>query len=302
MSGERPGFRGIPYAMEEELRGLPPAHRSVILSLAFLAAWEATTCDVDGVAVPLDRGEALVSARGHAKLLNLGPGSKGSSLFRRALDAGRRIGLLSTRPARPKVDAPPDARTGAPPDAPRDAPPTVVRFLRHREILWPNTKGDAPADAPPGAPADARADTIPQITASQITGEIPSPAARGRGRQAGASKPPDPRHAPLRDRLAATFAEVRGTPYGFAGGKDGKAIADLLRLSAGNAEEVIRRWRRALDLGAKWPGCSSLALLAARWNDLAAPAEPHLGVAPASRHVEGPVDVRAMLAAPGGRP
>jgi hypothetical protein len=39
----------------------------------------------------------------------------------------------------------------------------------------------------------------------------------------------------------------------------------------------------------------------ARWNDLAAPAEPHLGVAPASRHAEGLLDVDAFLAN-GGRP
>ena len=83
-------------------------------------------------------------------------------------------------------------------------------------------------------------------------------------------KPTDPRHQPLVERLTATFLAVRGTKYGFGGVKDAAAVTSLLKLSDGNADEVDRRWRRALELNDKWPGCSTIALLPAKWNELAA--------------------------------
>jgi hypothetical protein len=150
--------------MEMGLRALPPAQRTVLISLAYLAQYGApAVVDVDGVTVTLDVGEALVSGRGLAATLRLGEGSRGESLVRRALASGRRIGLIATRPARPKGDAPPDARGDAPRSAPRDAPPIIVRYLRHRDVLWPAPTSDAPRDAPGGAPPDARGDAIPVV-------------------------------------------------------------------------------------------------------------------------------------------
>lgn len=286
MSGERPGFRGIPYAMEAELRALPPAQRAILLSLAFLAEWEARSYDVRGVLVALDVGEALISYEGLARDLRANV-----DLARRAIRSGVRIGLIHARRAIPAPVTPRATGDATYRATPHGTPPTVVRFLRHREILWARENGATPC-ATPCASGDA---TNPQITGSQDTGRIPSPAARARARRAD-HKAPDPRHAPLTERLAATFAEVRGTSYAHGGGRDAKAIADLLRFAGGNVEEVDRRWRRALDLGPKWPGCATFAALALRWNDLAPLAEPHLGVAPASRHVEGFVDVGAVLA------
>ncbi len=72
----------------------------------------------------------------------------------------------------------------------------------------------------------------------------------------------------------AVFKDERRTEYGIQG-RDGKAIADLLRLSSGNVDEVETRWRRALKLGAKWPGCGSLPALVSKWNELAAGIDPH---------------------------
>jgi hypothetical protein len=72
----------------------------------------------------------------------------------------------------------------------------------------------------------------------------------------------------------ADFAEARGAAYCHAGPKDAKAVASLLALGTqaagpdGAADEVRRRWRRALALGEKWPGCASLALLPGRWNEI----------------------------------
>jgi hypothetical protein len=97
----------------------------------------------------------------------------------------------------------------------------------------------------------------------------PSPAAPAAGRRRKAEgKEPDPRHRPLQELLEATYRELKHVAYGFQG-RDAKAVAELLRLSAGAIDDVEARWRRGLALGSKWPGCGSIAALAARWNDLA---------------------------------
>lgn len=177
---KRGGFRAIPYAMEIELRELPVSQRSVLTSLAFEAQHGApAVLDVDGVSITLDVGEALVSIRGLAATLQLGEGSKGESLVRRSLASGRRIGLISTRPARPTGDVPPDGRGDRPPGGPRDAPATIVRFLRHRDFLWPVAKGDAPLDAPRDVPRDARGDAIPVVQEIQKEHQRQRPRARG---------------------------------------------------------------------------------------------------------------------------
>lgn len=83
----------------------------------------------------------------------------------------------------------------------------------------------------------------------------------------------DPRHAPLVDALVAADTEIHGRPYGFRGGRDGKAVSECLALadqdpatSGGNApNEVLRRWR----IARRWqgfPACNSLTDLAANWN------------------------------------
>jgi hypothetical protein len=70
--------------------------------------------------------------------------------------------------------------------------------------------------------------------------------------------------------LADAYQEVRGEKYAHGGAKDTKALGRLVKI-ADNAE-INRRWRHALALGSKWPGCSTFAGLASKWNDLAAPA------------------------------
>lgn len=117
--------------------------------------------------------------------------------------------------------------------------------------------GATPAPAP--APAPAQEEAAPP--AASPPADVP----RAKRKQA---KDPDPRHAPLREKLAATFLEVIGSPYGFHGGKDGKAISDLLRFSEGDVEEVDRRWRAALARR-RWPMARTFATLASRWNDVA---------------------------------
>jgi hypothetical protein len=86
----------------------------------------------------------------------------------------------------------------------------------------------------------------------------------------------DPRHAPLVARLVEVFEQVRGSKYGFAP-RDAVAVSRLITL--GSDAEVEARWRSALDIGARWPGTSSIAALPGRWNDLAN-GQPTRGMAP----------------------
>jgi hypothetical protein len=74
--------------------------------------------------------------------------------------------------------------------------------------------------------------------------------------------------------LTAAFLEVRGTKYGFRGGRDASAIRDLLPL--GSDEEIEGRWRRALRLSPKYPGCLDLKAFVANWNALGTKVVPDL--------------------------
>jgi hypothetical protein len=176
------------------------------MSIAFEAQYgEPTEVDVDGVRVTIDIGEALVSIRGLAATLRLGAGSKGESLVRRSLESGRRMGLISTRPARPKGDARSGAPRGTPRSVPRDAPPTIVRFQRHRDFLWPSPIRDAPADRSGDAPRDAQRDAIPvehQMQQDQtfLTARGDARASRGRDGDPGSSREPERHRDDERDR------------------------------------------------------------------------------------------------------
>lgn len=83
----------------------------------------------------------------------------------------------------------------------------------------------------------------------------------------------DARHAPLVASLVATHAEVKGAPYGFAGGRDAKAVTELLALADQNPatrgeaapSEILRRWGIAL----RWrgfPACTGLLAFRDNWN------------------------------------
>ncbi len=109
----------------------------------------------------------------------------------------------------------------------------------------------------------------PSCAVPSVPPEPEAAATRASARVKRGPDAPNPRHRPLQDRLEAVFREVRGSAYGFQGGKDAKAIANVLRWSDGDLDEVERRWRRGLELGGKWPGCATIAHLADKWNELA---------------------------------
>jgi hypothetical protein len=122
------------------------------------------------------------------------------------------------------------------------------------------------ANGTPPAPAPAPIEALPSAT---------PPAPNARRIIAGLERT---RISGLTTLMAGVYQDVRGEKYAHGGAKDTKALGRLVKL-ADNAE-ILRRWRRALDLGAKWPGCSTFAQLASKWNDLAAPAGGNVRPAP----------------------
>lgn len=178
----------------------------------------------------------------------------------------------------------------------------AARTRKWRDSKAPVTSGDAsslPGDATSRGgdecdPMPCRAvpcRAVPNDSAPSADAAAPAPPSApppAKATKATPSKPADPRHKPLTDGLLADYADARGAAYCHAGPKDAKAVTHLLALGTqaaghdGAAGEVRLRWRRALALGEKWPGCASLALLPARWNEIgpgpaATPAGPRVG-------------------------
>ncbi|RKH09597.1 hypothetical protein D7V97_16050 [Corallococcus sp. CA053C] len=88
----------------------------------------------------------------------------------------------------------------------------------------------------------------------------------------------DPRHAPLKEALVRAPKDEGAPPYAFRGGRDGKAVSELLGMAdqdpATRGElapaEVLRRWR----IGRAWrgfPECTDLGALATHWNRYSQP-------------------------------
>lgn len=91
---------------------------------------------------------------------------------------------------------------------------------------------------------------------------------------AGLKPPADPRLRPLTETLVSVYDAVRRTKYRHSGPKDAQALKSLL--SVADDAEILGRWRIGLT-ATGWASCSTFAQLAAKWNDLAAPAPPAKG-------------------------
>lgn len=78
---------------------------------------------------------------------------------------------------------------------------------------------------------------------------------------------PEKNRREISDALVEVFLEVRESKYAFQNSKDGQALSKLLPL--GSKEEILKRWRRGL-LESGWLQVSTIAQLAAKWNDLTA--------------------------------
>jgi hypothetical protein len=161
---------------------------------------------------------------------------------------------------------------------------TDVTEPRHRDATPRNsTPRNNTAGAQTAAPASEASqlepeeppdgpDPIRAIGATALKVEA-KPERRKKLRLVAEKAPPDPRHAPLRDRLVATFQRVTGAKYGFQGGRDASAVTDLLRFEADDGA-IDRRWEAALKARG-WAHCSSLHELARKWNDHAPGMQAH---------------------------
>jgi hypothetical protein len=72
--------------------------------------------------------------------------------------------------------------------------------------------------------------------------------------------------AEARDALVAAFHEARGGRYLWSGAKDSEALKRVLALDV-PIPEIVKRWKSGLR-GSGWASCSTVAQLAAKWNDL----------------------------------
>lgn len=140
--------------------------------------------------------------------------------------------------------------------------------------------GEQPENSPGCGPAlsssiEHRASTT-SLPAASAPGEFalePAPPTKTDRPTARKEKPTDPRRAPLSDAMVADFLDARGAAYDFDGGRDGKALSELL--TKGPDEEIRSRWRKGLN-GAGFYRVSSFAQLAAKWNDITGNTGPPL--------------------------
>lgn len=262
--GRRP-FVGVDARLLETklVRSFSAQQRSVVLALYELANWGDAPWVWRGRQLgTVGRGElthALRSIAEQAKVTK----DVADGVVRALLRAGHLVEVLGAGGG-PTTEPTPDA-------TPRPTyKPTTPRKLRLVHFLRNGTSGvdePTPEPTPEATPAPTPEPTEIRRTEAADRRSHPSPARRRRRGEAGA----DPRHRPLRERLEDVFLEVRGSPYAFQGGRDAKAVAELLRFSGGDLDQVEARWRVGLAHGDRWPGCSSIAHLAARWNELAPP-------------------------------
>ncbi len=184
----------------------------------------------------------------------------------------------------PVESAPPSPLLDGPPLSPA---PSLPSPLSSPQPLFssPLTAPTAPVspeatateavDCPAG---DTSQPVRPPLTLAfaQPDADVPTQGKPRRERKARAAKPEpagDPRHAPLVLALVETHREAKGAPYGFAGGKDARAVTELLALADQDpatrgeaaAAEILRRWGIAL----RWrgfPACTGLLALRDNWN------------------------------------
>ena len=154
--------------------------------------------------------------------------------------------------------------------------PTRARKLRLVHYLRKSAMADEEPTSEPTTERTSHPASGPTTEPTEIrrsdrsdsqTSLLPSPVApaRAQAKRRTRTGEPDPRHRLLQGQLEAIFRDVRGSAYGFQP-RDGKAIADLLRLSGGDVPEVERRWRVALTENG-FRRCDSIHELAAvKWN------------------------------------
>lgn len=273
------GYLAIPYA---QALGMTVALKSAALELA-------SDVDVSGViddpnppewvAVqcgwPLEQAEVLTNTmvrcgfvmagpQGGYAVANMEPYAKALATSRKRSEAGRRgAAARKSRGGYGRAMAGPQQSDG------HDMTPDAKKQTQKQtyEEKKPAAQGDdfASHDDLPDATSDAQSVAENELTLTPSSDEKP----RKRPQRAQG----DARHAALVVSLVQAFSDARRAAYGFQGGRDAKAVTELLALAdqdvrtAGDAApaEILRRWKIALAWEG-FPSCSTLGDLKRSWN------------------------------------
>jgi hypothetical protein len=206
----RARFVALPAPLIDELLQLGGDRLKVALRLLQRAAWEAT--EVDGIR--LDAGECLISQRseklwGDIRFDRAVDGAGLRSFIRRTIDWLVEHGYASVRPAHRSGPG-----TGPLATVDRGPSPTIVRFLKYREILWP----------------EAAPSTHPE------TGEPAHPSTQAIG-------PIEPRELPAHLEAAASGSEVGST------GRDAQAAPSATAAVTPEVDPIAYPLVRAFQAG-----------------------------------------------------
>jgi len=178
-------------------------------------------------------------------------------------------------------------RPGAPAGTPDAALPP------HLPSTFPAPPSTSPVEphTPPAPPSTSPVEpsTFPvEPSTPPSTSQLFQRAASTEQRTANSKREEPSRNRELSDALMAAYAEERGEPYGRWSEADGTALPRLVRRATTNPP-IVARWRKALRLGSRYPGCSTIAQFDSKWRDLGATDAPPKGsIDPSTQnHVSG---------------
>jgi hypothetical protein len=124
------------------------------------------------------------------------------------------------------------------------------------EVVKPAENDRRSSPLPPSS-----TDALRTLTQAELL-HVPSATPRTpRKRRPREDHEPNPRHAPLRERLLALFREVKGVDYRWSA-KDAGALAELLEVATDG--EIERRWVTALRC--TFPTCRGFHDVNTNWN------------------------------------
>lgn len=118
-----------------------------------------------------------------------------------------------------------------------------------------------PEDSSGSGPAFSPNTQHPTSLEAGIAAPAAPPAKKAK--KAKEDRPPDPRHAPLVAELCSAYEAHHRTAYGF-GGRDAKAVSELLSL-ASEPNEAVARWEIALAHKG-FPLIATISDLVTHWN------------------------------------
>lgn len=219
---------------------LDGAQRSVWIEILFAANWKDTVVVLRSGPTTIKRGQALIPERTLAKRAGVG-----RQVVRTTLD---RLVLSETL----KVT---QARSL---NGPSITLITVLNYDRFQANEELPTQGKTQSQPKPN-PSSTRSEEVEEVEEERQL-LAPVGAAPGSFRT-------------LQGLLVKAFEDERGSRYLWQGAKDAQGLKRLLALRLPN-QDIVDRWRAGLK-AAGWKSASTVAQLAAKWNDLASEVNGH---------------------------